>query len=524
MADVNIRIIAIDEFTQTFKQLESSMKNLQMPNLTSNLTSGMDKIVQTIKPMKAGLDSSVVAVKSFQKEMDQLPVQPVDSLTKALGRGNLSMSKFKKEMGDFVDIGDGMWNQLTGETLSYGKAVDIGKIKSKRFRMEWLSVLFTGMAIERAFSGIVNAQFQLYGITQLMSDAWSVVMIPVMNVLAPLLYQLIDAFMNMPEPMQMALGIFILLGFVIGKLLSVVGMGFLAFQGFATILAGAGIEGGAFAGVLGAISAAFLPIAIIIGIIILLAISMWDAWNKNFMGMRDIVSGFVDGIKQMFGGLFDVIIGIFQFFYALLTGDTEGAKAALQKIWEGLVNFILGLGKALVLGVAALIVGIINLVINVVKVVSGLIASLAVFIWDSLKGLPQKMLQWGIDFVMNIINGILSLGRKVIDAILSLFPAWMRRGIEAGGQIVLDIVQNVKEVFTGGSTRSRAIGGIIPETDTYLLHQGEMVVPRKDVNAQSGNTISVNPVYYVNVSDKNEFEKLLRENNLNLVNDIKRLI
>ena len=53
--------------------------------------------------------------------------------------------------------------------------------------------------------------------------------------------------------------------------------------------------------------------------------------------------------------------------------------------------------------------------------------------------------EFGKDIMQKMIDGVKSLGRKVIDAILGLFPSWMRKGIEQGGKITLNILGNVKD-------------------------------------------------------------------------------
>lgn len=68
-------------------------------------------------------------------------------------------------------------------------------------------------------------------------------------------------------------------------------------------------------------------------------------------------------------------------------------------------------------------------------------------------------------------------------------------------------------------------GGIVPGTPStpvpIMAHGGETVIP---ANKSSGNNISINPVYNINVSDPRELERMFRENNYNLVEEVKRLI
>jgi len=68
-------------------------------------------------------------------------------------------------------------------------------------------------------------------------------------------------------------------------------------------------------------------------------------------------------------------------------------------------------------------------------------------------------------------------------------------------------------------------GGVVPGpigTPTPIIaHGGERVIP---VGGSSGREITMNVTYNVTVSDKREFESMLRENNIKLTEDVRRTI
>jgi len=66
---------------------------------------------------------------------------------------------------------------------------------------------------------------------------------------------------------------------------------------------------------------------------------------------------------------------------------------------------------------------------------------------------------------------------------------------------------------------SFAVGGNVSNTGLHFLHEGETVL-RKDQAEMQGGNFSV--TYNVTVSDKREFEQLLRANNQQLVRDVRR--
>jgi len=69
------------------------------------------------------------------------------------------------------------------------------------------------------------------------------------------------------------------------------------------------------------------------------------------------------------------------------------------------------------------------------------------------------------------------------------------------------------------SYSSFAVGGNVSNTGLHFLHEGETVLRKDQVDNQSGN-ISV--TYNVNVSDKREFEQMLKNNNQQLVREVRR--
>jgi hypothetical protein len=50
----------------------------------------------------------------------------------------------------------------------------------------------------------------------------------------------------------------------------------------------------------------------------------------------------------------------------------------------------------------------------------------------------------------------------------------------------------------------------------------EAVIPLKNYG-KATNEITISPTYYIYVSDKREMEKLLKENNQHLVEEVKRM-
>ena len=90
--------------------------------------------------------------------------------------------------------------------------------------------------------------------------------------------------------------------------------------------------------------------------------------------------------------------------------------------------------------------------------------------------------------------------------------------IDEGGITPFKIFTNL---FKQDEDVSKAVGGSIRKSGRYYLHEGEEVTSKSDV--KSGQII-VNTTYHVNVSDKREFEDMLRKNNQQLTSNVRRIV
>lgn len=186
----------------------------------------------------------------------------------------------------------------------------------KKMKFEWLGIMFAGMAITRVFGGLIRAQLNLLGVTDLMSAAWTVVLLPAMELLLPVIMRLIDLFMNLPEGIQMAIGIFVILATGIGVVMSIVGQLALGIGALAVAM------GVSFAAVGLAILGVVLIIAgvgLIIGGIIEIVKNWGKIWHKVFQGMGIVALGIGVILLAVFGWVPALIAGIVALFFFLLS-------------------------------------------------------------------------------------------------------------------------------------------------------------------------------------------------------------
>ncbi len=93
----------------------------------------------------------------------------------ALGEAGVSMKKFNKfaKENNLQIMKNGMvMDRLTGQTMSYGKAARNAQIQTKRFKMEFLGIMFMGMALQRLFKGMTFSTTKFFNkLTEGQTDA-----------------------------------------------------------------------------------------------------------------------------------------------------------------------------------------------------------------------------------------------------------------------------------------------------------------------------------------------------------------
>ena len=118
-----------------------------------------------------------------------------------------------KTMTTFRKVGEG-WVK-TGQTI----------IKSARpFRMEYLSIMFLGMAIKRTFQGMIMPVLQLAGVFDIFQGVLTAILLPVLMPFIQMFINFATWLMSSPKWVRDLVGILIILGFVFGSLLTIIGM------------------------------------------------------------------------------------------------------------------------------------------------------------------------------------------------------------------------------------------------------------------------------------------------------------
>jgi len=194
-----------------------------------------------------------------------------------------------------------------------------------KFQMEWLGIMFAGMALYRVFGGLIRKQLELFGVMEMFGATMTIVMLPVMEAITPILYKMLEFFMALPSEVKTATGAFILLGAALGLVLMIGGQLMLGINSLLGLLVKFGIIGSA------SISALGMPLMVIAGSIvgiISLAYLAYTAFEDGFGGIWKILTTTKSYILALAGPL-----AIFQ----LITIATVGY---VIRYWDKLINVL----------------------------------------------------------------------------------------------------------------------------------------------------------------------------------------
>ncbi len=440
-------------------------------------------------------------------------------------RMNVTLPQVKKAMSSagvvFNESGKAV--DLTGKRIkNINKQMSRGRRESRGFQFGWLSVMFAGMALNRVFGGMIKSQLKLFGITDLFAGVLTVVMLPVMELLLPLFLKLAEFLFDLPEPIKLMIGKFIIFGAVLGIALLVIGQFMLALGGF--LLLGAPIliflalmvaafvlwaaqfstvdeaidetttklaEFGVSPELLLAIGDRIKELAVIIGD----ASEPWINTGKKIM--ENLVKGIQEYLKENPAVVIGAIIGAW-------FGGPAGASigAAIGLLFK---NLDLQQMRDIIEKGFEILQGILDGLIESKDKIGEMIDFIADELGDFIGRNIGKFIELGLSIGLAIVEGI---GRAVVGFLDQL-----------GGKIK----SNVRANIAAGHFPSFQSGGLVPETGLALLHKGERVIPTNRVN-QGGAEITLNITNNIEVADREELERILNQNNINLVEEVKRQI
>lgn len=365
---------------------------------------------------------------------------------KDMGNGIQKTSTQMKSMGD------------RGATLN--KTIKQTTTGFRRFRMEFLSVLFFGMAIQRLFTGIargaVNAFTKIIESSGIMTSALSKVtayftflgfevgraLDTALRPLLPIIWKIVNAVSKWIQKHPKLTSGIIGLGIALGGLMFILATFKLGMDGLVMILGGK-------AGLLGILSALVSPVGLIAAA---LAAALVIGWVFNKEGVQKKIDDIIQSIKA--GEWGDLVIGIIGFLDEIV----KGLNNAMNKLAE----------------------------------------------WIGTK-LHDKFVELADKFSLLFEDGL----KSAVDTMFDYIKTKVKDlGAPKGGGVPFlgGNLEVLKSFGKGFMTGSRQFGGPINQTGMHMMHRGETVVPA----SRAGGSGAVNITINGNV-DEDVYKKLVRE-------------
>jgi phage-related protein len=336
---------------------------------------------------------------------------------------------------------------------------------SRKLTSAMLGLMFTSMALNRVFMSLITPVLEVMGVFDMWNAMVISVMLPVMGPLVDILYGLMDFFMNLPEGMQFAIGLFVVLGAIITGLVVIVAM---AIIGIGAIAGALGIGFAAAAALIGWIIAAVAVIVVGLGAII---------W-----GIMDLISGKFEGIGKIIMGIGLLLFLFMGGWIPALVVAIGAAVWAIIKYWDEIWAFLKGIG---------IWIG------DTFTKVWAKVGEAFTKIWDGVK----ETFKGVINFFIQGINAVIG----ALNGVKFTVPNWIP-GV--GGK---SFGVNIAKIPTF------ATGGVMPYTGLAMLHKGETVIPANQTTNNAPITINAT------IANDYDVSRLADQLSKRWVNDMERV-
>src|SRR5690606_30583022 len=130
----------------------------------------------------------------------------------------------------------------------------------------------------------------------------------------------------------------------------------------------------------------------------------------TFEFLKPFLKAAWDGIKTIFSGALDVILGLLGVFVNLFAGDWKGLWESVKQIFSGIWQIIQGIVKSVFGSIISLWASLAKSVINKTKEIKDSVT-------NHFKSLGKNALSWGRNLLDNFINGITSRFARLRSAV-----------------------------------------------------------------------------------------------------------
>jgi len=543
--------------------IDNIVKNQKNLDIVRNQLSGLGgayaKLAPQVLRMSDKMDILAKKQRFFANWSNKLGVN-----TTRVSQAMANQGLIFNEVGDVVDRAGRKVKNLNSVMIK-------GKAETKRFQMQWLSIMFFGFAIQRTFSGLVKTSLEWVGITELLTETLGILFLPVALELLDILLPILEWFWNMPDSVKEVIGWFVLFGLGIGTLLFTLGQLALGLAGLEWLTAGEKAGTGFISGLKGKLKGIDIMDYIRYGgAIIAIGLAIKDLKEEQVtaaIGDAMMAAGFLLMGKGK-GAPWMMAVG----FTLKIFGDTEFLASIYEIGWR-VIDFFLLVAETVddLLHFREVDWGKFGDMFDAPGVGLNNLNNKGQIFSDTLKewansnalkmmgedtGKINEQLNNGevnwdewktkMDEVNEKYKGLIQSAKDLNEAMYHQKMPGGATGVDVNKVFnkMEDATANISKEFQSLEEYNRIMGrnatpfswkgitvpgfqegGIVPgrlgNPVPIMAHAGERVIPMGEGGETSNIVIS--PTYYVTVSDRREFETLLRENNIRLTEDVRRL-
>ncbi len=529
--------IIIETFEKGRNTLETSRKAMERMNILFNKQGRM--MDSTSK--KAITNSE--ATRRFTKQYD--------SLCGVIGASLPELKELNNRGFKFKSIGGRIGN--TVRKMTHGL---------RGFRMEMLGVMFFGMGIQRFFLGLIRPALEMVGIFDLLKVTLELLFLPLAIMLIPAFVSLLEKVANMSDETKKMIGIFTLVGMGIGLLLFLVGMFSLGIGSLILVIsplilglvgitmAMSNVVGGILAG--GGIIGWLIKIFALLGFATMGVSALTEESGNKQISMWDKIWRFISESIGKVIGFFDTLwermldsAPVIQFLQMMgLTKESiESLKdpiSILQNKFSGIwLRFLAKhpkIQKALEdfgFSITEIEEPLDNLGTLFDKIFNKMKEKVGKILDDLPSMLPEKVADFVVKFIDEVTNEeniekLVQAGWEMGKAVVrGMFRVWKEMGVQIAEWLYPKVAasgyesgRRTRQYFEDPSFVSDFIWR--PGQAPTKINPNDTLVGMKDLMGLGGN-INYSPTFNVNVSDREEFERMLNENSKRTVEELQRM-
>lgn len=526
----------VQRMTQAYQQMGG-----QYRNVTQSMVKQADKQAQKQEALQN-------RQRTLQQQMDRTG-KSAQTITQALNKQGVTIA----------DNGRA-YDRAGNEINNLNQRVNRGVVQARRFKFEWLGVMFAGMQIQRTFGGMIKQVTKLLGWNKIFSSIIKTLLLPVLLPLTNVLIDIMEWFQGLSKETRRMIGSFLVVAFVLGTFLMILGAVSLAVNSISRVmdnlipeeaLKGLSIFGFKIGNVLGGLANWIIKGGTLIGLV-------WGLVTGT-KALTKKLSNFTEGLsktnettkkipqtaKKMEGQLKNSIVNVQKQINTSSQNSENSVIGSLTNVKNKLDN-ILNKSKQDVESKSNKMKQI--LTGNFDEAFDDIEGGFGGTIKDAWKHIKNFIENNGRDILTTMKKVIKSaadiigeigvfIAKTMIEGIISHIPVLLESLVHGLGKLMAGLggglskslfgiknPQSAKEIFPGlmkerFTLDSFQSGGTIPETGPYLLHEGETVIPSTQPTGGTTN-ITVN----ANVSSDYDVRELAEKLNRYMSTEFQRAV